>query len=185
MRLNLDLQPYERKRVSYYAPSPIIFIFLIFFTILHYSYQEYKTGHDFDKANTLLIVNTKEYKDLLIEKNSLVKKKNNVSRLVKEANSLKHRLSLERLSWYTLFIQLEQAIPSKMSLTSLSYSPENIRTFIIKGEAESIENIIHFTENLLKNKYFEDVTIVKSEQFKPDDYKKNIYSFEIKCRFIG
>jgi len=185
MRLNLDLQPFERKKVSYYAPSPFIFLFLLLFTVVHYSFQTYKAGNSYNLASKSLSNFTKEYQSLISQKNILQAKKNSVTKLIRETNSLKHRLSLQKLSWYTLFIQLEKTLPNNTSLDSLSFSKENIRAFTVTGKAAKLEDIIKFTENLLTNKYFEDVVIVNSKQFKPENYNKNIYSFEITCKFLG
>jgi len=185
MKLELDLQPIDRKRINYIAPPWWIVMLLFLFTIGHFFYIKNQNFKIKNSINTVLAKKIKEFQKLQERKNKLLSLKQKVERLENEVSDLKNRIMRQRLSWYTLFSILESAIPDNLYLTLLNSDEKNIRDFVLEGEAKTMSDIVLFMANLLKSDYFSNVVIVESKQITVETYNKPIFRFRITCHFLG
>lgn len=185
MRLNLDLQPFDRKTVSYYLPPVWGILLITLLTAAHYFYLEYSLTSSSRNISGNQESVQSEIAELTNVKVILEAKKNRLKAVQTEYDKEKSSLKKQQLSWYTLFSEIENAIPEKLFLTSINYDEESNRKFLIKGQAATLSEIISFSDQLLKSAYFSDLEIVKSEKAVLEEIKEDVYRFEISCIFLG
>ncbi|MDD5092245.1 MAG: PilN domain-containing protein [Candidatus Wallbacteria bacterium] len=189
MRLNLDLQPFERKTVAYYCPSPLLVIAMALLSISLYFFLSYTQKTTVEKdvlvAEASLAEATESYTRLLAGKQKLLQERSRYDTTLAEYQDLSAKLSQQRLSWYTLFVQLENCLPGELYFTGVTCDETSNRLFMIRGEAADMDRVISLTNGLLQTSYFSDVQIIKSEKKHLDAFQIDVYEFEINCIFLG